>query len=71
MERAEQEKRECYAAQRRLRDANYHLTNDYAMMCRVCISNTLVNTQGLRICHTLVAFVTCGGTCNYHKKDAN
>lgn len=60
----QEEAKEYKAEQRRLRSANYHLTDNREIMCRVCKSGQLISSVGIRICHANIAFVTCGGTCD-------
>jgi len=68
---SEQERIESQQEQRRLRCANYHITDDRARMCRVCETQILISKHGIRVCKTNIAFVTCGGTCDFFKKEIN
>ena len=62
---SEQERIEYQQSERRLRCANYRHTHDRERMCRVCQDQILVSNHGIRACRMNIAFVTCGGTCDY------
>ena len=65
----EEERLEQQHEQRRLKSANYRHTDDRERMCRVCQTQHLISNHGIRICTMNTAYVTCGGTCDYFKRD--